>query len=65
MNVVGNRMNGIVQEDVSGVEIGGSTLAERNVIAGSGQAGIAILHSDDNSANNVIQGNFIGTDATA
>lgn len=42
--------------------VGGLALAERNVIAGNGDAGIFILGSNANA--NVVQGNYLGTDAS-
>ena len=42
--------------------IGGTTVADRNVISGNGQSGITIY--DAQSTNNTVIGNFIGTDAT-
>jgi hypothetical protein len=53
---------GISLSSVEGNTIGGTTAGARNVISGNTSSGIAI---DNNLAtNNVIQGNFIGTDAT-
>ena len=48
--------------------IGGTTAATRNVISGNNGAGIAMTQpcctgTNPNSANNVIQGNYIGTNA--
>jgi hypothetical protein len=48
-----------IGEGASNTLIGGTTPQARNVIAGSGFAGIAI-----SSDHNLVQGNFIGTDAT-
>jgi titin len=42
--------------------IGGSVVGARNIIAGSGSFGIAIVSADTTA--NVIQGNWIGVDAT-
>jgi titin len=42
--------------------VGGTTPAERNIISGNGNDGIYINYAG--SANNVIQGNYVGTDAT-
>jgi len=58
---------GIVFNHVTtGVQIGGTTAAERNVISGNLSTGISLSNSlNDNSiTNNVIQGNFIGTDVS-
>jgi parallel beta-helix repeat protein len=53
-------------DSVSGVTIGGTTPAARNVIAGNYARGILLSNSLGNPTvtNNVIQGNFIGTDVT-
>ncbi len=42
--------------------IGGTNVAERNLIAGSGDDGVDLLGAG--TTNNVVQGNFIGTDVT-
>jgi hypothetical protein len=51
---------------VSGSTIGGTTPAARNVISGNGARGVIVSNSIGNPAvtNNVIEGNFIGTDLT-
>src|SRR5262249_9919573 len=50
----------------TGLQIGGTTAAARNVISGNGGAGVALGSSlnDSTITNNAIQGNFIGTDVT-
>ena len=50
----------------TGVQIGGTSAAARNVISGNNHGGIALSNSlnDNTVTNNVIQGNFIGTDVT-
>jgi hypothetical protein len=45
-----------------GNTIGGTTAAARNVVSGNSQIGIGIENAG--ATNNVVQGNFIGTDAT-
>jgi hypothetical protein len=45
-----------------GNRIGGTTPAARNIISGKGAVGIEIFESF--ASNNVVQGNFIGTDRT-
>ena len=45
-----------------GNTIGGATAGERNVISGNTNSGVFI--TDGGSDNNLVQGNFIGTDAT-
>jgi parallel beta-helix repeat protein len=48
------------------VQIGGTTAAARNVVSGNGQQGITLATSlnDSTVTNNVVEGNFIGTDVT-
>ena len=53
---------GISLSSVAGNTIGGTTAGARNVISGNFSSGIAIDNAG--ASNNVIQGNFIGTDAT-
>jgi hypothetical protein len=60
----GNSYDGI-QVNGPNNTIGGTTLAARNVISGNGLDGIEIGNQSGpvlNSPNNLIQGNFIGTD---
>jgi hypothetical protein len=42
--------------------IGGTTAAQRNVFSGNGESGVVLYLSS--AANNLIQGNYIGTDVT-
>jgi titin len=59
---VGNGDEGIViWHGASGNTIGGNTAADRNVISGNDQMGVLI--SDSGTDNNVVIGNYIGTDA--
>jgi uncharacterized delta-60 repeat protein/CSLREA domain-containing protein len=44
--------------------IGGSTAADRNVIAGNSWTGVAINTDNGTSTGNRVQGNYIGTNAT-
>ncbi|NCF82792.1 MAG: DUF2341 domain-containing protein, partial [Proteobacteria bacterium] len=64
---IGNGDNAIHLSSSNNNVIGGSTLADRNVIAGSGvnlaETGQAIRLTGT-SSNNIIQGNYIGTDKT-
>ncbi len=55
-----NQFSGILMQDADVTVIGGTTAAARNVISANGEHGI-LSHG---GADNVIQGNFIGTDAT-
>jgi parallel beta-helix repeat protein len=59
-SAVGNENNGVSLTGAGiGNRVGGTTAAERNVISGNAIDGVQIhLHG------NVVQGNFIGTDAT-
>jgi len=57
---IANAGDGVTIQDGSGNIIGGVGAAARNVISGNSQAGIFLY----GTSNNVIQGNFIGTDAT-
>ncbi len=47
----------------SGTTIGGLAEAARNVISGNGQINVAIDASSNNTSGNLIEGNYIGTDA--
>jgi len=58
---LGNAVGGILIQDASNNLIGGTTAAARNVISGNNNRGINI---QGNSSNNVVQGNYIGTDVT-
>jgi len=59
----GNTGTGItIQLGANGNQIGGTSAGERNVI--SGNTGLGIWIVDDNTANNTVQGNYIGTDAS-
>jgi hypothetical protein len=59
---LGNLQDGIeLLNDSSGNTIGGTTAADRNVISGNDENGIELR--DPTTSNNVIQGNYIGTNA--
>jgi len=60
--VLGNSPNGILIENADSDTIGGTTAAERNVISGNDQAGIAMTGATATA--NVIVGNYIGIDVT-
>jgi uncharacterized repeat protein (TIGR01451 family) len=55
-------------EGASDNTVGGVTAADRNLISGNADFGITVRGSDEspslNSINNIIQGNYIGTDVT-
>ncbi|NOT05961.1 MAG: CSLREA domain-containing protein [Anaerolineales bacterium] len=57
---------GVSIDATSGVTVGGTTLAERNVISGNTGQGILITNSGGYGlpANTLIQGNYIGTNIT-
>ncbi len=59
---LGNAVDGIRLDNASGNRIGGSTAHARNVISGQQSSGVSIIGQD--ATENLIQGNFIGTDAT-
>ena len=64
---LGNANEGIDVDDSPGNTIGGSTLAARNVISGtlaSPGFGYGVVIYGIASIGNLVQGNFIGTDAT-
>lgn len=58
----GNGSFGIELDGSASNQVGGSTVAQRNVIADNTQEGITLWNSG--STLNVIQGNYIGVDAT-
>ena len=61
---LGNGFNGIAI--VAGAQsntVGGTTTGARNVISGNGDLGIIIV--DPGTSQNLVQGNYIGTDVTA
>jgi hypothetical protein len=59
---VGNNGIGVYLADARSVTIGGDTPAARNVIAGNSSTGLLIEGSG--ATNNVVLGNYIGTDYT-
>ncbi len=56
---IGNAQDGVALENVTGGTVGSTTLADRNIMAGNGQAGVELV--DGTNGVNVI-GNYIGTD---
>src|SRR5262249_46451595 len=60
-SALGNDVGVLLQGGATGNTIGGTTAAARNVISGNNEG--VYINSGGNSGN-VIQGNFIGTDAT-
>jgi len=61
-----NAQHGVfILDGASNNQIGGTSAAERNLISGNGFCGIVVgTGSLQNSTANVIQGNFVGTDAS-
>ncbi|MCA9208003.1 MAG: DUF4347 domain-containing protein, partial [Planctomycetales bacterium] len=57
---LGNGDDGIELNSAHTAQIGGSTLADRNIVAGNSNVGIRLGSS---SSNNVVQGNWIGVGA--
>ncbi|AIE75095.1 MULTISPECIES: S-layer family protein [unclassified Synechocystis] len=63
-SAIGNGIHGIYIGS-SNHTVGGSTATARNIISGNNFSGIAIFDgSATNAQNNVIKGNYIGTDVT-
>jgi hypothetical protein len=62
IGAAGNGRDGIVLTNSSGNTIGGTTTAARNVISGNGGDGIALTGSG--TTGNVVEGDYVGTDAT-
>lgn len=62
LRALGNQFDGVLLQSVSNNVVGGSVPADRNVIAGNQAHGIFL--SGSTARGNLVQGNFIGTDAT-
>ena len=61
---LGNNQGGVsINGGAQNNTIGGSTAGERNIISGS-QNGPGVSIGDDGTNNNVVKGNYIGTDAS-
>ncbi|MFN2509092.1 MAG: beta strand repeat-containing protein [Chthoniobacterales bacterium] len=60
---LGNEFEGIVLENAPGNRIGGTVSGAGNVISGNGLAGVYLLDAD--AHDNIVRGNFIGTDLAA
>ncbi|HZW31641.1 MAG TPA: hypothetical protein VFF52_13090, partial [Isosphaeraceae bacterium] len=58
---IGNLATGVLIDAGSGNEVGGNVPGARNVISGNGANGVAIRFAG--TTQDVVQGNFIGTDA--
>ena len=61
-SILSNNANIVIQS--SNNVVGGTTAAARNVVSGSNSAGIIVLDAGAGAGGNVIQGNYVGTDAT-
>lgn len=60
--VLGNGGNGITLNNATGVQIGGTSAVERNVIAGNG--GFGLIINGPTATGAIVQGNYIGADPT-
>ena len=66
VTVLGNTDNGIYMGDSSNhVTVGGSTIAEKNVLSGNGTSGIGDGFRSVSCSRHVILGNYCGVDVTA
>jgi parallel beta-helix repeat protein len=61
--VVANIQSGVYVQACSNL-VGGMTAGSGNVISGNGQEGVWLVGTNGNVIGNVVQGNFIGLDAT-
>lgn len=59
---LGNLRSGVGIWDTGNNQVGGRTPVERNIISGNAQYGVMIQYAG--AEENVVQGNYIGTDAT-
>ncbi len=59
---LGNTIGVLIDQGASSNTVGGETAAARNLLSGNKRAGIGI--GGTNSDDNVVQGNYIGTDVT-
>ena len=58
---LGNERDGVhISSSAQNNRVGGSDVAERNLISGNGRVGISINGRDDGTNSNNIQGNYIG-----
>src|SRR5262249_47887983 len=55
---------GVNIQDCPDTTVGGTTTAARNIISGSQRAGVMVLSTEDTAGGTLIQGNYIGTDAS-
>gem|GEM_PF-441485 len=58
---LGNTIHGVAIGNSNNNTIGGTTVADRNVISGNGGVGVFLIGT---STNNLIVGNYLGTDVT-
>ena len=59
---ISNRLDGVTINNAAGNTIGGANPGAQNIISGNMDRGVLILNSG--ASNNLVQGNFIGTDVT-
>jgi CSLREA domain-containing protein len=58
-------LSGVALVGVSGATVGGTAAGARNVISGNGGAGVFLKGTDfDRAQENLIEGNYVGTDVT-
>jgi hypothetical protein len=61
-SALANKGGGVVIQDSSNNVVGGTTAGAGNVISGNQNYGVAIRAIDGSPLNNLVEGNFIGTD---
>ncbi len=59
---LGNSLSGVLISDASNNSIGGITASAGNLISGNNSDGVSII--GNNATGNMVQGNYIGTDAS-
>lgn len=60
---LGNATSGVTVQDTSSNIVGGTTAGARNIISGNG-TGVFVFKNVLSATNNIIEGNYIGTDVT-
>jgi titin len=59
---IGNVVDGVTIYGVSGNTVGGTTPEARNIVSGNGASGVDLF--SPGASNNLVQGNYIGTDVS-
>jgi parallel beta-helix repeat protein len=59
---LGNSSSGISLYNAAGNQVGGTSAAARNIISGNGGSGVSLLGLG--TADNLVQGNYVGTDTS-